>query len=120
MRNNSVQKEIVLLHGEIKSPPLSIKGRKEIGYLLGQLQRGAALTMPQSRPLPSIGTRCHELRVNDDGKQWRVIYRLDEGFIVVADVFLKKTPQMPQTVKDAYKLRYAKYDRDISQGGYHG
>jgi phage-related protein len=37
--------------------------RKEIGYLLFKLQRGEVIQMPHSRPMPSIGNGCHELRV---------------------------------------------------------
>ena len=33
--------------------------------------------MPQSRVMPSVGSRCHELRINDREQTWRVIYRVD-------------------------------------------
>ena len=39
--------------------------------------------------MPSIGSRCHELRINDEDKTWRIIYRINA--IVVVDVFAKKT-----------------------------
>jgi len=54
-----------LLDGEVKTPPLSAAARVEAGFLLRQLQQGVRLGMPHSRPMPSIGTRCHELRIND-------------------------------------------------------
>ena len=50
---------------------------REIGMLLRELQDGELLSMPQSRPMPDIGSRCHELRVNDRSKTWRLIYRID-------------------------------------------
>lgn len=53
------------LHGEVKSPPFSPAARLEIGWLLRRLQQGEHLSLPHSRPLPSLGARCHELRVRD-------------------------------------------------------
>jgi hypothetical protein len=40
----------------------------EGGMLLRRLQRGETLSMPESRPMPTIGPRCHELRVDDEGQ----------------------------------------------------
>jgi hypothetical protein len=54
-----IDKPLVWLHGEIKSPPLSLAARLETGLLLRRLQRGDKLAMPYSRPMPSIGARCH-------------------------------------------------------------
>ena len=62
-------KELMVLRGEIKTPPLSHAARRQIGYLLRGLQEGESLSMPHSRPIPDIGPRCHELRVNDEGKR---------------------------------------------------
>jgi hypothetical protein len=53
------------LHGEVKSPPLSQAARLETGWLLRRLQQGENLSLPHSRPLPSLGVRCHELRVRE-------------------------------------------------------
>ena len=53
------------LHGETKTPPLSTGARIEAGVLLRRLQRGESLSLPESRPMPSIGPRCHELRIDD-------------------------------------------------------
>ncbi|HRI46403.1 MAG TPA: type II toxin-antitoxin system RelE/ParE family toxin [Ignavibacteriaceae bacterium] len=54
--------------------------------------------MPQSRPIPSIGPRCHELRINDKSSTWRIIYRIDEDAIIILEVFNKKTEQTPKHV----------------------
>src|SRR4051812_31522029 len=43
--------------------------------------------MPQSRSMSVIGKRVHELRINDAGKEWRIIYRIDPDAIVIAEVF---------------------------------
>jgi phage-related protein len=71
----------------------------------------ASFGMPQSRPMPSIGRRCHGLRVTDAGKTWRLIYRLDPDAIVIADVFQKATRQTPDRVIADCARRLASYDR---------
>jgi predicted XRE-type DNA-binding protein len=57
-------KPLVWMHGEITTPPFSANARIEAGYLLRQVQKGVKLSLPKSRPMPSIGTRCHELKIN--------------------------------------------------------
>ena len=66
--------------------------------------------MPRSRPMPSIGPRCHELRIRDEDRNWRIVYRLDDDAIVVIEVFAKTTQQTPKRVIDACKRRLATYD----------
>ncbi len=67
-----------------------------MGYLLRRLQQGALLGMPASRPMPSVGPRCHELRVNDAKANWRLMYRLDADAILILEVFAKKTQATPR------------------------
>jgi phage-related protein len=112
-RNVAVgDKLLVVLSGEIKTPPLSTQARIETGILLRRLQRGEVLGMPQSRPMPSIGPRCHELRIPDPstGKTWRIIYRTDQEEILVVDVFAKKTQQTPRQVLDICRRRLREWD----------
>ena len=92
------EKPLVWLHGEVKTPPFSKEARTEAGFLLGKLQGGEKLSMPQSRPMPSIGSRCHELRINDENKTWRIIYKIDSDAIVILEVFEKKTNQTPKQI----------------------
>ena len=61
--------------------------------------------------MPGIGSRCHELRVIDAGKTWRVVYRIDVDAIVVADVFQKTTQQTPVRVITDCARRLRLYDR---------
>ena len=68
-------KPLVWLRGEVKTPPLNAEARLEAGILLRRLQRGESLTMPHSRTMPSIGPRCHELRIRDRNVSWRIMYR---------------------------------------------
>lgn len=66
------------LHGDVKTPPFSKAARIHAGYLLRLLQRGETLSsMPESRPMPDVGPRCHELRIDDQNVTWRIVYRID-------------------------------------------
>ena len=103
-------KPLVWLHGEIKSPPFSKTARIEAGFLLRRLQVGEKLGLPWSRPMPSIGNSCHELRINDENLNWRIIYRIDTDAIVIFDVFQKQTQRTPQNVIERCKKRIQMYD----------
>jgi len=105
-----VDKPLVWLHGEVKSPPLTSVARVEMGYLLRLMQQGEPLGLPWSRPMPSIGTRCHELRVNDATGTWRLIYRIDRDAIVILEVFRKQTKTTPQGVLEVCRKRLRAYD----------
>ncbi len=108
-------KPLVWLHGQVKTPPFSASARLEAGLLLRSLQRGVKLTMPHSRTMPTIGARCHELRVVDANKTWRIIYRTDPDAIVVAEVFQKTTDKTPKPVIDVCKDRLRHYDNACKQ-----
>jgi phage-related protein len=97
------------LHGEVKTPPMSVAARREMGMLLRELQDGEQPSMPHSRPMPGIGLRCHELRVNDRNKTWRLVYRIDVDAIVILDVFEKKTSQTPRHVIETCRRRLMLY-----------
>jgi phage-related protein len=103
-------KPLVWLRGEIKTPPFSSEARLEAGGLLRRLQMGESLGMPHSRPMPSIGVRCHELRVRDEQHSWRIMYRLDPDAIVILEVFAKTTRQTPTKVVEDCKRRLTRYD----------
>jgi phage-related protein len=110
---NGIDKPLVWLKGEIKTPPFSENARIEAGMLLRQLQRGQNLGLPHSRPMPAIGRRCHELRIPDEKITWRIVCRLDTDAIVIGEVFPKKTGKTPQKVIDTCKQRFTLYDRTI-------
>ena len=103
-------KPLVLLSGEIKTPPFSARARIEAGVLLRRLQQGDSIPMPQARPMPSIGKRCLELRVNDENVTWRIVCRIDDDAILVAHLFAKKTEATPKSVIETCKRRLASYD----------
>ncbi len=107
-----MDKPLVWLHGEVKTPPFSVAARIEAGVLLRKIQQGEKLSMPNSRPMPSIGKRCHELRIDDANATWRIAYRTDQDAIVVLEIFEKKTQQTPQQVINNCKQRIRRYDRN--------
>jgi len=105
-----MDKPLVWLRGEIKSPPLTKDARIEAGVLLRQLQQGVKLSLPHSRSMPRIGPRCHELRIPDETATWRVIYRHDDDAIVIVDVFSKKTSRTSDKIIADSRRRLRQYD----------
>src|SRR5262249_43733863 len=108
---STAAKPLVWLHGEIKTPPFSREARVEAGTLLRRLQEGDTLSLPHARPMPSIGPACYELRVRDENRNWRIVYRLDSDAIVITEVFPKTTQKTPKAVIDTCRRRLALYDR---------
>jgi phage-related protein len=106
-------KPLAWLHGEIKTPPFSTGARVEAGVLLRRLQRGESLAMPHSRPMPDIGNACHELRVRDADKTWRIIYCLQSDAVVILEVFAKTTAKTPKSIIRTCKKRLQQYQRDL-------
>ncbi|MDP2883520.1 MAG: type II toxin-antitoxin system RelE/ParE family toxin [Ignavibacteria bacterium] len=103
------EKPLVWLHGEIRTPRLSSAARVEAGYLLRQIQSGLKLSLPHSRPMPAIGSGCHELRVIDEAKTWRIVYCIERDAIVILDVFEKKSQKTPKQVLENCKRRLQMY-----------
>ncbi len=112
MNSPNESKVVVWLRGEVKTPPFSASARIEAGLLLRRLQEGETLSLPVSRPMPSIGAHCHELRIGDSetDKQWRIVYRIDPDAIVIADVFQKNTQKTPKRVIENCQRRLKLYD----------
>lgn len=108
---------LVWMHCEIATPPFSVKARIEAGYLLRQLQKRIKLSLPHSRPMPSIETRCHELRINDENVTWRIIYRIYLDAILIVEVFGKKTNRTPKSIINVCKERINRYDADVKKDG---
>lgn len=61
--------------------------------------------------MPDIGPRCHELRVNEVNKTWRVIYRIDDDAILIVEVFEKKTRTTPRQIIANCKRRLRLYEQ---------
>ena len=107
---SSKDKPLVWLHGEVKTPPFSTAARVEAGILLRRLQKGEQLSLPNSRPMPSIAPRCHELRINDENTIWRIVYGIDPDAIIILDVFKKKTNKTLNRIIELCKRRLRDYE----------
>ena len=104
------EKVFIILHGVIATPPMSSEARIQAGTLLRRVQAGEKLSMPRSRPMPSIGRRVHELRIPDGDVTWRVVYRTDPDAVLVCEVFAKKTSKTPKSTIEVCKERFRAYD----------
>jgi phage-related protein len=102
-------KPLAWLHGEIRTPPFSAEARIEAGVLLRRLQRGESIPLPHSRPMPGIGKACHELRVQDGNRAWRIVYHVGAEAIVILEVFAKTTQRTPKAVIDICRARLRRY-----------
>ncbi len=110
-----VAKPLVWLHGEVRTPPFSRAARLEAGFLLRRLQNGDILGMPASRPMPDVGSNCHELRIDDGGVTWRILYHLTSDAVVILEVFQKKTRATPSRVLEVARTRLRAYRRAVRE-----
>jgi phage-related protein len=108
-----VERPLAWLRGEIRTPPFSSNARIEAGYLLRRVQQGDKLSLPHSRPMPSIGSRCHELRIRDRDHTWRIIYRIDSDAVLILEIFDKKTTATPGAVIADCRRRLKHYDENV-------
>lgn len=58
---------------------MAIKGfpqgvRRELGKVIFDLQKGERISMPLSRPMPSVAAGVEELRVKDRSGAYRIFY----------------------------------------------
>ncbi len=66
--------------------------------------------MPLSRPMPIIGSNCHELRINDEALVWSIMYRIEADAIVILEVSRKKSLETTKPVIDVGKARLKRYE----------
>jgi phage-related protein len=82
------------------------EARREIGKAIRDLQRGLALGMPLSRPMPSVAAGVAELRVNDRAGTYRTFYYTkSERGILIFHAFAKKAGRTPLHEIQIAKLR---------------
>lgn len=80
--------------------------REDLADLVARLDAGLMLSMPISRPMPSIGKGVHELRLKDRSGIYRVIYvLLGQADIWLLHGFKKKTQETPSQNIDLAKKR---------------
>jgi phage-related protein len=80
--------------------------RREMGKAIFELQKGARLTMPLSRPMPSVAPGVEELRVKDRAGAYRAFYftRLDTA-VLSFHAFEKKAAKTPMREIDLGRNR---------------
>lgn len=72
--------------------------RHEFGFLIYRLQKGDLLTMPHSKPMPSVAQGVSELRIQGTDGIYRAFYYLkseDEEGILILHCFKKKSQKTP-------------------------
>jgi phage-related protein len=80
--------------------------REDLADALARLDEGHNLSMPLSRPMPSIGAGVHELRFRDRQGIFRVIYFIKRsGEIWLLHAFKKKSQQTPRENIELAKQR---------------
>lgn len=80
---------------EINKLPAEI--REDLADALARLQEGHNLSLPLSRPMPSIGRGVHELRLKDKSGIYRVVYFIKtKNNIYLLHSFKKKTNKTPK------------------------
>jgi phage-related protein len=80
---------------ELDGFPEEVKG--ELADAVARLEIGHMLSMPLSKPMPSIGKGVHELRFRDRSGVYRVAYYLaGVGAIYLLHAFNKKKGQTPR------------------------
>lgn len=89
---------------EIAEFPVEIRG--DLADALARLDQGQKLSMPLSRPMPSIGKGVHEIRLKDRTGIYRVIYMfIGTNHICLLHAFIKKTQSTPKQNIDLAKKR---------------
>ena len=89
---------------ELKDFPLAVK--EDLADALALLDEGINLSMPLSRPMPSIGNSVHELRFRDRSGIYRVIYFIrKKSDILLIHAFQKKSQQTPKENIDLARQR---------------
>ena len=80
--------------------------REDLADALARLEEGHMLSMPLSRPMPSIGKGVHELRFRDRSGIYRVIYVIiKSGVIYLLHAFKKTTMETPLHNMEVAKKR---------------
>jgi hypothetical protein len=105
-RGVPVDKPLIWLRGEVRSPAFSRAARVEAG------ERGDFRTRGRCEALRPAVTSCESAT----GHNWRIVLRVDPGAIVIAEVFDKKSRTTPAGVIASCQRRLAAYGA-ISPGG---
>jgi phage-related protein len=61
--------------------------------------------------MADIGRNCHELRIDDGGLTWRILYHLDSDAVVILEIFQKKSRTTPKAAIEVARKRLRLYQR---------
>ena len=67
--------------------------------------------MPHSRPMPAVGQGCYELRIVDEGNNWRIIYHMSGDAVGILDVFSNKSRRTPRRIIEICQRRLRDFGR---------
>ena len=91
---------------ERESSKFPLEVRHDFLNALALIRNGQTLSMPLSRPMPSIGRNVHELRFRCRDGIFRYFYFVKSGDkVYVLYAFQKKTQKTPKKVIDIVKKR---------------
>ena len=95
---------------ELAEWPVDVRG--DLADAMARLERGHVLSMPLSRPMPSIGSGVHELRFRGRDGIYRVVYWIArEGDLWMLHAFKKKSQRTPQGAVETARARLRRIDR---------
>ncbi len=95
---------------EIAELPEEIRG--DLADALARIDAGQTLSMPLSRPMPSIGQGAHELRLKDRAGAYRVIYAIIKANnIYVIHGFKKTTRATPKRSIETARKRLKEIEK---------
>ncbi len=84
----------------------SEEANDKIGFAIFKLQLGEKLSMPLSRPMPSVALGIEELRIRCSDGSYRVFYYLKSSRgILILHIFEKKTQKTPTREIDIGRKR---------------
>jgi phage-related protein len=92
------------LRVEVRGWPAAV--REEMGGQLNKVEYGGG--PDDFKPMKTIGVGVNEIRVSDDGDQYRLIYvaKFEEAIYVLHVITRKKTQQTSKADIDIAKKRY--------------
>jgi phage-related protein len=100
-----------LIAGSYQNPAVFSEGSFGGWILFAAASERECLNQACFRPMPSIGVRCHELRIRDESHAWRIIYRPDVDGVLIVDVFDKNQDRTPKNIIDHCKRVLKRYDK---------
>lgn len=65
--------------------------------------------------MPEPLERGRGLRIQDENRTWRIVYRIDPDAVVILEVFAKTSQATPRPAIEICKQRLRRYD-EVSKG----